>query len=144
MSSATACSSIWPTGTSPQPPGRATAGSPAAVCIGSRSECAASTHDAFRAIVLLAMRKLILVRHGQYEPGTGALTALGRRQAAATVRALRGYELDAIHCSTMARAKETALILKQGLRSRLELQASPLLRERLPTPVPGVTTRADL
>jgi serine/threonine-protein phosphatase PGAM5 len=75
---------------------------------------------------------------------TGRLTALGRRQAAATVRALRAYEFDAIHCSTMLRAEETAVILKEGLRSRLKLKRSRLLSEALPTPVPGLTERAQL
>lgn len=90
------------------------------------------------------MRKLILVRHGQYDPLTGRLTALGRRQAAATVRALRQFELDAIHCSTMIRAQETASILKRGLGSRLKLSRSRLLTEAIPTPVPGLTERAQL
>jgi len=90
------------------------------------------------------MRKLILVRHGQYDLLTGRLTALGRRQAAATARALREYEFDAIHCSTMFRAQETANLLKQGLRSRLKLTRSRLLSEALPTPIPGLTKRADL
>src|SRR6187551_2701257 len=90
------------------------------------------------------MRKLILVRHGQYDQLTGRLTALGRRQAEATVRALREYELDAIRCSTMIRAQETATILKKGLRSRLQLERSRLLCEGVPTPVPGLTERAQL
>ncbi len=90
------------------------------------------------------MRTLILVRHGEYDHKTGDLTALGRRQAVATVRALRGRKIDAIHCSTLPRAKETAALLKRGLRSRLKLRASPLLREKLPTPVPGLTKRGDL
>lgn len=90
------------------------------------------------------MRKLILVRHGQYDQLTGRLTALGRRQAEATVRALREYEFDAIRCSTMIRAQETATILKRGLRSRLQLERSRLLCEALPTPVPGLTERAQL
>lgn len=90
------------------------------------------------------MRKLLLVRHGQYDLFTGRLTALGRRQAAATARALREYEFDAIHCSTMSRAQETASILKKGLRSPLKLKRSLLLSEALPTPVPGLTTRAEL
>jgi serine/threonine-protein phosphatase PGAM5 len=72
------------------------------------------------------------------------LTTLGRRQAAATARALRGYELDAIHCSTLPRAQETAAILKRALRSRLRLQPSASLREKLPTPVPGLTKPADV
>jgi serine/threonine-protein phosphatase PGAM5 len=90
------------------------------------------------------MRRLILVRHGQYDLETGRLTALGRRQAAALARALRGYELSAIHCSTMPRARETAAILKRALRSKLKLRFSPQLREKLPTPVPGLTKRAQL
>ena len=90
------------------------------------------------------MRKLILVRHGQYDSQTGDLTGLGVRQAGATVRALRDYEFDVLHCSTMPRAQQTARILKHGLRSRLKLKPSSLLRERLPSPVPGMTTRADL
>jgi len=90
------------------------------------------------------MRKLILVRHGQYDLLTGRLTALGRRQAAATAHALREYEFDAIHCSTMFRAQQTASILKRGLRSPLKLKRSLLLSEALPTPIPGLTTRAEL
>ncbi|HET7545729.1 MAG TPA: histidine phosphatase family protein [Polyangiaceae bacterium] len=90
------------------------------------------------------MRQLILVRHGQYDLLTGRLTALGRRQAAATVRALREYEFDAIRCSTMVRAEETANILKSGLRSRLKLERSRLLCEALPTPVPGLTEPGQL
>jgi serine/threonine-protein phosphatase PGAM5 len=90
------------------------------------------------------MRTLILVRHGQYDPETGELSALGRRQAATVVRALRGFTLDAIHCSTMRRARETATILKRALGSRLAIRYSPMLREKIPTPVPGLTQRADI
>jgi len=90
------------------------------------------------------MRQLILVRHGQYDLLTGRLTEFGRRQAAATVKALREYEFDAIRSSTMARAEETASILKKGLRSELKLERSRLLCEALPTPVPGLTERAQL
>ena len=90
------------------------------------------------------MRQLILVRHGQYDLLTGRLTTIGQRQAAATVRALREYEFDAIRCSTMVRAEETASILKQGLRSRSKLERSRLLCEALPTPVPGLTEPAQL
>jgi serine/threonine-protein phosphatase PGAM5 len=90
------------------------------------------------------MRKLILVRHGQYDAETGQLTPLGRRQAATVARALRGVEISAIHCSTMPRARETADIVKKALRSKLEVRYSPMLREKLPTPIPGKTTRADI
>ncbi len=90
------------------------------------------------------MRRLILIRHGQYDGETGQLTALGRRQAATLARALRGVELSAIHCSTMPRARETAAILKKALRSKLKIRFSPMLREKLPTPVPGLTKRAQI
>ncbi|MEO6598679.1 MAG: histidine phosphatase family protein [Polyangiaceae bacterium] len=90
------------------------------------------------------MRRLILVRHGQYDAATGQLTALGRRQAATLARALRGIELSAIHCSTMPRARETAAIVKKALRSKLRIRYSPMLREKLPTPVPGLTKRAQI
>ena len=90
------------------------------------------------------MRKLILVRHGQYDADTGQLTALGRRQAATVARALRGVELSAIHCSTMPRARETAAIVKKALGSKLTIQFSPMLREKLPTPVPGLTKPAQI
>ncbi len=90
------------------------------------------------------MRKLIFVRHGQYDHETGQLTDLGRRQAKTVAKALRGVTLDAFHCSTMPRARETAAILKQALRSKLKVRFSPLLREKLPTPVPGLTKRKDL
>jgi broad specificity phosphatase PhoE len=42
------------------------------------------------------MKELILVRHGQYDSETGALTALGRRQALAVAAALRGQKLTAM------------------------------------------------
>jgi serine/threonine-protein phosphatase PGAM5 len=90
------------------------------------------------------MRRLILVRHGQYDLETGKLTPLGRRQAATVAKALRGFEISAFHCSSLIRARETAAILKQALRSKLKVRYSPMLRETLPTPVPGVTKRAQL
>ena len=90
------------------------------------------------------MRTLVLVRHGQYDSLTGELTELGRRQAATTARALRRHEFDAIHCSTLIRAEQTASILKKGLGSRLPIRRSRLLCEALPTPVPGLTKRGDL
>ena len=90
------------------------------------------------------MRKLILVRHGQYDAETGQLTALGRRQAATLARALRGTELSAIHCSTMPRARETADIVNKALRTKLKIRYSSMLREKVPTPIAGLTTRAQL
>lgn len=90
------------------------------------------------------MRKLIFLRHGQYDHDTGQLTALGRRQALIAARALRGVSIDAIHCSTMPRARETAAIVKAALKSRLKVRFSSSLRESLPTPVPGMTQRSQI
>ncbi len=90
------------------------------------------------------MKQLILMRHGQYDAESGSLTALGRRQVALTARALTAYPIDVIHCSTMPRALESASIVKKALRSRSPLRPTPLLRERFPTPVPGLTTRGDV
>jgi serine/threonine-protein phosphatase PGAM5 len=90
------------------------------------------------------MRKLILIRHGQYNLETGRLTPLGQRQAATIAKALRGTALSAIHCSTMPRARETAAILKRALHSRLKIRFSPQLQESLPTPVPELTERSDI
>lgn len=90
------------------------------------------------------MRQLILVRHGQYEVESGRLTALGRRQSAAVAAALRGQKLDAIHCSTLPRARETAELVKRALRARATIRASAALQEAIPTPVAGITKRADL
>ncbi len=61
--------------------------------------------------------ELVLVRHAEpdYEslrragnPSDPALTALGRRQAAAVAKHLRARPLAALHCSPLARARETA------------------------------------
>lgn len=90
------------------------------------------------------MRELIFVRHGQYDVESGELTALGRRQAAAVATALRGQKLAAIHCSTLPRARETAEIIQRALRIRTTIRASAGLREAIPTPVTGFTTRADV
>jgi serine/threonine-protein phosphatase PGAM5 len=90
------------------------------------------------------VKTLVLVRHGQYDQATGKLTPLGRRQALASAAALKGVHFDAIHCSTLPRARETAELMKRALRSRSPIQASTLLRERIPTPVPGLTQRRDL
>jgi broad specificity phosphatase PhoE len=71
--------------------------------------------------------ELVLVRHAEpdYESlrQTGAdtsdpaLTALGRRQAAAVARHLKARPMAALHCSPLARAKETAAAIgtAQGL-----------------------------
>ena len=44
----------------------------------------------------------------------------------------------------MPRARETADLIKNALRNRTSIRASAGLRERIPTPVRGITARADL
>jgi len=94
-------------------------------------------------------RHLILVRHGQYEEGHSddslqILTPLGRQQAEATGKRIAEFlaspnpaapaRFVRVHCSTMARARETADIiaaqLPEGGFERLE--ADPLLVEGAP------------
>jgi broad specificity phosphatase PhoE len=84
-------------------------------------------------------RRLIsLIRHGQYEPTStgGTLTGLGRRQARAVARRLAADPTDALICSPLGRALETAEIIS-GI-CEVEL-ATPrdYLRESWPTGVPG-------
>lgn len=84
----------------------------------------------------MGMRRLIFLRHGQYdEEDTGALTKLGRKQALVTSRALVIEPLDAIHVSTLLRAKQTAAIVGEAF-PHLTLRASSLLCEAIPTKLP--------
>lgn len=70
------------------------------------------------------VRTIILVRHGAYDetdkrdPDVGrALTAEGREQARVTAERLAGLgvRVDALHSSTMTRARETAAIIGDAL-----------------------------
>jgi serine/threonine-protein phosphatase PGAM5 len=86
------------------------------------------------------MRRLIFMRHGQYDEMSsartgGALTALGRRQAKKTAAALRRLEVAAIWCSTLARAKETASFVA-AKQPRARLKRTKLLCEVIPTKLP--------
>ncbi len=61
----------------------------------------------------MASRHLYFVRHGQFDPDQktnpkGGLTAAGRRQARALVKAFKGIPVTAIHVSTLPRAMQTA------------------------------------
>ena len=80
--------------------------------------------------------RLLLARHGQslwnevrrFQGGTDvALSALGRRQAEALGRAVRGRRLAAAYVSPMQRAFETATIALEG--TRVPLVAIDELRE---------------
>ena len=84
----------------------------------------------------MGMRRLLFLRHGQYdEEDTGALTLLGRRQARITARALAHEPVDLIRVSTLLRARETAAIIAEAF-PHLTPRASPLLREAIPTKLP--------
>jgi phosphoserine phosphatase len=80
--------------------------------------------------------RLLLARHGQslwnevrkFQGGTDVeLSALGRRQAEALGRAVRGRRLAAVYASPLRRALDTATIALQG--SRLPIVAVDELRE---------------
>lgn len=89
---------------------------------------------------------IILVRHGQSmgnaEGRFGGhtdtpLSPLGRKQAQATARALASEKLDAIYCSDLARAVETATPLAKA--SGLEIQPADAFRERSVGVMEGLT-----
>lgn len=80
-------------------------------------------------------RHLILVRHGQYDFGTGKLTELGREQADFTGHRLREMNLTymSITHSTLTRADETAQIIHSHI-PRVPLGMDDVLREGGPIP----------
>lgn len=82
--------------------------------------------------------KLILVRHAETQGNLDGillghqdspLTDLGKEQALATARELKGEKIDAICSSPLGRALETAQIIAQNL-GNLEVKVEPLLIER--------------
>jgi serine/threonine-protein phosphatase PGAM5 len=77
-------------------------------------------------------RTLILVRHGEFSLSTLGLTRIGRSQAALAGRRLRHVSITRIHCSTMKRAHETALIIARHHKGRLPIRTH-LLRESTPS-----------
>jgi serine/threonine-protein phosphatase PGAM5 len=86
--------------------------------------------------VTISLRRILLIRHGQYDENeTGKLTPLGRKQAAITARAFEGLRVDAMVSSTLTRAKETAKIIHEGM-PHVKLTHSALLCECVPTPLP--------
>ena len=85
----------------------------------------------------LILRRVVLVRHGQYdEHDTGKLTTFGRKQAAVTAHAFKGMRIDAMVSSTLIRAKETAEIIADGI-GHAKVVHSSLLCECVPTPLPA-------
>lgn len=87
----------------------------------------------------MPVRAIYLVRHGQYdsypENGDalgGGLTPLGHEQAEITAAAMAAIPVNAIYCSTLRRAAQTAAIIA-GSFSGLEVQASRELWEIVPS-----------
>ncbi len=84
------------------------------------------------------MGKLILVRHGHTplnKPGEDErlrgwldvpLDETGMQEAVDTAEKLHGYPIEAIYCSDLKRARQTAQILKRKIRARIT--ATPELR----------------
>jgi serine/threonine-protein phosphatase PGAM5 len=86
------------------------------------------------------VRRLIFMRHGQYDELAlsregGALTPLGRKQAARTAAALRKLKVDSIWSSTLLRAKETASIVA-AKQPTVRVKRTNLLCEVIPTKLP--------
>jgi serine/threonine-protein phosphatase PGAM5 len=92
----------------------------------------------------MGTRYLYLVRHGQYDIDNhlddrgGGLTETGRQQADHTAEALKRFPLNAVYCSSMRRAFETAerIAVPQGLAPH----AFDSLREIIPCIPPGEET----
>lgn len=84
----------------------------------------------------MSQRRLIFVRHGQYdELETGDLTTLGREQAKLTSAALAGVRATTIYTSTLPRARQTAAILASRFPG-VPVVALRALCEGIPTPIP--------
>ncbi len=84
----------------------------------------------------MAARRLLLIRHGQYderEEGTKDLTATGRAQAKRIGKALAHDTIDAVYASTMLRARTTAALIAED--RQLLVQSTPLLCECVPTKI---------
>ena len=98
------------------------------------------------------VRRIILVRHGQYVYGktdeARVLTALGREQAKRTGERLAamyatggGAEIDDVVFSTMMRATETSNIIRQVLGAQIPARSDDLIREGAPiVPIPAHPT----
>ena len=94
-------------------------------------------------------RILHFVRHGAYEitPESakhgGILTAVGKRQARRTARFFRGLPIKVVHTSDLWRATQTAEIISEAL-PKVPIRSTRLLREMIPTGLPGRRVRVPL
>ncbi|MFC2173170.1 histidine phosphatase family protein [Acidobacteriota bacterium] len=88
----------------------------------------------------MGIRQIYLVRHGQHikdkklDPGSlgPSLTGLGIRQAKHTAKALSTIGINAVHCSSLTRAKQTAEIIALAFPG-IKVRPSRLLWECVPT-----------
>jgi len=82
-----------------------------------------------------------LLRHGQYvrdpDRDDGPLTTVGRRQARRAAARLCECRVARLYSSDLQRARETAEVLA-GRLPEISVTALPILREMLPTRVPGL------
>lgn len=84
----------------------------------------------------MAIRTIILVRHGQYHPATEKiveqLTKRGRSQALWAAQRLKENKISRIIHSSMPRAVETATLIKQGTGFKKRMISCESLRECVP------------
>jgi len=75
--------------------------------------------------------ELVIVQHAEKraEPGDPGLTDLGRKQAAAAATFLARTEWNALYCSPLRRARETAVAI--GEACALDVSIDDRLRERM-------------
>ena len=91
----------------------------------------------------MGSRTIVLLRHGQYETESiGALTMLGRRQAAAAARFLGRERITSVWSSTLPRAKETAEIVSAAIGVG-PVRLTRILREGMFTKVEGYDVPAS-
>lgn len=80
-------------------------------------------------------RFIYLVRHGDYvqseEHFGGVLTPRGEAQARCLIEPMKRIPVDAIYCSDMYRAYQTAKIVRDGAFPEMRLRHTPIIKERL-------------
>lgn len=81
----------------------------------------------------MALKTLILLRHGQYQKEPSEqLTPLGRKQAVLAGKRLKNMKFDKIHFSTLPRARATAEIVQKTMGHKKKLHGSDFLHECVP------------